>query len=96
MGLYLDTGNDLFEISVNDDIYIDFHEVKRWYDGYVFKNSMHIYNPKSVADAIKYNEFVSYWTRTETYEALRIYIDLDLDGLKDAIITMLGGVQAVL
>jgi len=23
MGLYLDTGNDLFEISVNDDIYID-------------------------------------------------------------------------
>ena len=35
--------------------------------------------------------FDSYWTTTETYESLRDYIDLNMDGLKDAIIDMLGG-----
>ena len=35
--------------------------------------------------------FGSYWTRTETYEALKCYIDMNLNGLKDAITCMLGG-----
>lgn len=38
-------------------------------------------------------EFQSYWTNTETYEALRVYIDMNFDGLKDAIISMLGGAK---
>ena len=37
--------------------------------------------------------FQSYWVSTETYEALRVYIDMNFDGLKDAIISMLGGVS---
>ena len=41
--------------------------------------------------AIKSEEFGNYWTRTETYESLKIYIDLDMDGLKEAVIRMLGG-----
>ena len=52
---------------------------------------MHIYNPKSVVDSIRRKRFGSYWTQTETYEALKIYIDLNYDGLKDAIIEMLAG-----
>lgn len=31
-----------------------------------------------------------YWTGTETYEALKVYIDLNFDGLKEAIVSMLG------
>lgn len=50
-----------------------------------------VYSPNSVMEAIKSEEFGSYWTRTETYESLKIYIDLDMDGLKEAIIQMLGG-----
>jgi hypothetical protein len=38
------------------------------------------------------SEFHSYWTSTETYEALKIYIDMNFDGLKDSIIAMLGGI----
>lgn len=38
-----------------------------------------------------YEEFDSYWTQTETYEALKIYIDSNYNGLRDAIIQMLGG-----
>lgn len=70
---------------------VDFDEVQRWYDGYYFKNAGHIYNPKSVVDAVITGECKSYWTTTETYEALRIYIDMDFDGLKQAVIAMLGG-----
>ncbi len=33
----------------------------------------------------------SYWTQTETYESLKIYIDMDEDGLKESIVRMLGG-----
>ena len=38
-----------------------------------------------------WKEFQSYWTGTETYEALKIYIDMNFDGLKEAVIEMLGG-----
>ncbi|MGN0485034.1 MAG: AAA family ATPase [Lachnospiraceae bacterium] len=70
---------------------VDFDTMKNWYDGYVFPNRMHIYNPKSVGDSIRRKQFSSYWTQTETYEALRIYLDLNYDGLKDAIVEMLAG-----
>ena len=41
-------------------------------------------------------DFASYWTQTETYEALKIYIDLNYDGLKDAIVQMLAGERIVI
>ncbi len=69
----------------------DFQETQRWYDGYRFYNEYHIYNPKSVVDAMQSLRFSSFWTQTETYEALRIYIDMNYDGLKDAVIQMIGG-----
>ncbi len=70
---------------------IKFSEAKKWYDGYRFKEVKHIYNPKSIVDALTENDFRSYWTSTETYEALQVYIDLDLDGLREAVAIMLGG-----
>lgn len=70
---------------------MDFEEMKRWYDGYSFSRLNSVYSPNSVMEAIKSEEFGSYWTRTETYEALKVYIDMDMDGLKEAIIQMLGG-----
>lgn len=70
---------------------MDFDEMKRWYDGYSFSKLKCVYSPNSVMEAISNEEFGSYWTRTETYESLKIYIDLDMDGLKEAIIQMLGG-----
>ncbi|MGN0485239.1 MAG: AAA family ATPase [Lachnospiraceae bacterium] len=70
---------------------VDYNTMESWYNGYSFPKVSHIYNPKSVVDAILFQEFASYWTQTETYEALKIYIDLNFDGLKDAIIQMLGG-----
>lgn len=34
---------------------------------------------------------VNYWTSTETYEALKIYMDMDFDGLRSDITQLLGG-----
>lgn len=68
---------------------VDYEEIERWYDGYLL-GGLHIYNPKSVVDALTWKKIKSYWTGTETYEALKVYIDMNFDGLKEAVTTMLG------
>ena len=50
-----------------------------------------MYSPKSVVDAMLSGVFDNYWNQTETYEALKTYIRLNYDGLKDSVIKMLGG-----
>lgn len=75
---------------------LEFSSVQAWYDGYILGNNTHVYNPKSVLDAIKRNRFNNYWTQTETYESLQIYIDLDVYGLKAAIVQMLGGAHIII
>lgn len=69
----------------------NFEEAKRWYDGYHFAENLHVYNPKAIVDVMRSGKFKNYWIGTETYEALKIYIDMNFDGLKDAVIIMLGG-----
>lgn len=70
---------------------MDFYGMKDWYDGYFLGDTCHIYNPRAVVAALSRKKFGNYWTRTETYEALKVYIDLNIDGLKDAIIMMMSG-----
>lgn len=65
---------------------INFDEAKRWYDGYSFSKEKSVYSPNSVIQAISNEEFGDYWTETETYESLKSYIDLNVDGLRDIII----------
>ena len=71
--------------------HMDFEKIRYWYDGYCFENSVHIYNPRSVISAMLTNSYDSFWNKTETFEALRDYIILNFDGLKDAIIELLSG-----
>lgn len=73
------------------EYHMDFKEMKRWYDGYSFRRAKHIYSPNSVVKAISFDEFGNYWTSTETYESLKTYINMNFDGLKDAIVAMLSG-----
>ena len=71
--------------------YMDFMETSSWYDGYRFKKFKHIYNPRSVVAAMSCQDFSSFWTSTETYDALKVYLDMDFDGLRADIVKMLGG-----
>ena len=70
---------------------MDFIEMKRWYNGYSFSREKSVYSPNSVIEAVKSGEYGDYWTQTETYRALKIYIEMDEQGLKETIIRMLAG-----
>ena len=71
---------------------VDYGKTENWYDGYLLKGT-HIYNPQTVTELMDNGTFQSYWTGTETYEALKIYIDMNFDGLKEAVIKMLGNAR---
>ncbi|MDR1536768.1 MAG: ATP-binding protein [Clostridiales bacterium] len=67
---------------------MSFELAKYWYDGFVF-NNVHIYNPLSIVKAVITNSFENYWNQTETFEALKMPISLNFDGLKDAILRLM-------
>ena len=69
---------------------MSFDETKRWYDGYNLKG-ISIYNPRSVVMSMTGHDYDSYWTSTETYEALKIYIEMNFEGLKDKIKELIAG-----
>lgn len=87
------TESEVKELCIKYDK--SFSEMKRWYDGYNL-NGISIYNPKSVVESILRGQFNNYWTSTETYEALKIYIEMNFDGLKDTIIELLAGEKVVI
>lgn len=68
----------------------DFNEVKRWYNGYLLENHQ-VYNPKAVVGVMTKGKFKSYWSETGTFESIVPLINMDFDGLKNAMIEMLSG-----
>ena len=75
-----------------------FEETQAWYDGYELTamcgnelKTYAMYSPKSVVDAMLSGIFDNYWNQTETYEALKAYIRMNFEGLKDDIVRMLAG-----
>ena len=77
-----------------EQYHMDVTEVKNWYDGYSFENGVSIYSPRSVVSCMRFGKIGNYWNQTETFEALRIYIDMNFEGLKDDVLRMIAG-QAV-
>lgn len=69
----------------------NFDEIKEWYDGYCFENAASVYSPKSVVEAVLSGICDTYWNQTETFEALRIYIDMNFEGLRDDVLSMMSG-----
>lgn len=67
---------------------INYQDMQSWYDGYLV-DGFEIYNPRSVVQACMKKAFQNYWTKTETYEALKVYIDMNIDGLRDKVIRMI-------
>ena len=65
--------------------------LKQWYDGYSFSKVGDVYNPNSVVQAVRTGVYDTYWSKTETYDALLRYINLDANNLQADLIQMLGG-----
>ena len=75
---------------------MSFEEARAWYDGYELvtqhangQTVYFMYSPKSVVDAMLSHTYDTYWNQTETYEALKVYIQMNMDGLKDAVVKMM-------
>ena len=70
---------------------MSFEEAKTWYDGYQLithrrtGNACYsMYSPKSVVEAMLRHKFGTYWNQTETYEALKVYIQMGIYTFKEA------------
>ncbi len=74
---------------------VAFNQMQQWYDGYSFKDVPHIYNPNSVVNAATYKKYISYWTKTETFESLQEYIDMNMEGLRDDIVKLIAGEDVI-
>ena len=84
---------------------MSFEKIKNWYNGYVLKipdlekrtperdvyKGIRIYNPCSVVKAMQFNDIRNYWSKTETFKALKAPINMNLEGLKEAIELMMAG-----
>lgn len=77
--------------SLCEKYQMDFDEIRRWYDGYCFEGNLHIYSPRSVISAMLSRCYDNYWNQTETFEALRDYLILNFDGLRDLVTCLLAG-----
>lgn len=69
----------------------DFFMMKQWYDGYTLGGTS-IYNPNAVMEALRNQEFASYWTETSASKSLMEYISLNFDGMSKTIAGLLGGI----
>lgn len=76
-----------------EEKHIDFQTMKRWYDGYTFKDVGSVYNPNSVMHAIENGDFDSYWTESSAAEGLLDYISKDYNGLTKTIAELIDGVD---
>ena len=94
LGQYIGfTENEVKDICKQHDV--AFNQMQQWYDGYSFKDVPHIYNPNSVVNAATYKKFISYWTKTETFESLQQYIDMNMEGLRDDIVKLIAGEDVI-
>ena len=94
LGQYIGfTENEVKNICKDHEV--SFNQMQQWYDGYSFKDVPHIYNPNSVVNAATYKRFISYWTGTETFESLKSYIDMNMEGLRDDIVKLIAGEDVI-
>lgn len=82
------TEEEVKQLCVQYDM--PYEKMKQWYDGYELKG-VQIYNPRSVVMSLLGHDFDSYWTKTETYEALKKYIQLDMYSLKALVTRLIAG-----
>ena len=94
LGQYIGfTENEVKDICKQHDV--AFNQMQQWYEGYSFKDVPHIYNPNSVVNAATYKKYISYRTKTETFESLQEYIDMNMEGLRDDIVKLIAGEDVI-
>lgn len=76
--------------SLCDRYGLDFTELSHWYDGYKLGNAgVSVFNPTSVMTVLTTRVCRGYWTQTESFESIRSLINMNFDGVKEALESLL-------
>ncbi len=70
---------------------VKYEKIAEWYNGYVTRSGIKLFNPRSVKIAIGDNYCQSYWTNTGDMNEVANYLRLDCFGVREDIIKMLDG-----
>ncbi|MCD8201314.1 MAG: ATP-binding protein [Clostridia bacterium] len=75
-----------------DEHHKSYDNITKWYNGYLV-NGISVFNPNSVVCAMlaSGNDFVRYWTSTETFEDLEAYIRTNTFEVQDMLVDLLAG-----
>ena len=73
-----------------EQYHMNYDEIMEWYDGYSFGGAEHICGPNSVVRAMLDHQCENYWSQTVAYNSLVHYITMNFDGLRDAIVAIIG------
>lgn len=73
-----------------DKYNMEFEAVKNWYNGYLI-DGIHMYNPNSVYNCMMDGSLESYWKNTSAFSTINTFIEMNYEGLKDDIISILAG-----
>ena len=74
---------------------MDFDEMEQWYDGYQIGDEQSVFNPNLVMQAVGTGRCRSFWASTGAFDAIVGYINMNFDGLRDDIISMLAGGRSI-
>jgi len=72
-------------------LHADYKKLKEWYGGYAIDGDYQIFNPISVFDALEYDSFSDHWTTRNPHLHDRNLINMDIPGLRDALLRLLEG-----
>ena len=70
---------------------MEYDEIATWYNGYKLGDIRHIFNPTSVIEALLRHKCQDYWPQTSSFDSIRTYINMNFNGVKEAIEQMLIG-----
>ncbi len=66
-------------------------DLEAWYDGYVRKDGIHVYNPASVAKALGDGVCMNNWSGTGRMNEIKLLLQNNAEGLRDDILRMVAG-----
>lgn len=78
-------------ISITQNPAISREGLRRWYNGYHTADGENVYNPRSVVQALRFNNLSSYWTSSGPYDEIFYYIEKNVADVRDDLAVMIAG-----
>ncbi len=72
---------------------VSFTELREWYDGYYFHDGSHLFNPRSVNEALRRGCCHNYWTETGPMNEIAECIENNADAVREDIVKMVSGIS---